>query len=746
MAFISSVIAGCSGGGGSNSATGPTISFPQQVQSKSTFGYVNVAKTALKFNETTTASATFTKTDGSPVPGIQVLFSTTTGILTPANGVVMTDSSGIATIQLTVGNTSGQGQITASASVDNQQVTKIGQFNVILPTLKLANLAFVDKPSNTIDYGSTIGVTVDVTDENGLPYTSTSVDVTFTSTQTALGKATISPSVPTVNGKAAATYKALTAVGLDTITATIAGSAKSINLTINFLSAGSIAFISASPTNIGLKGMGGAGIGETSTVTFKVVDTSGAPKANQPITFTLNTKVGGISMGGSEPIGSGNPVTSSTGPDGTASIIVQSGIYNTPVRVTASTIVNGETKSTQSDNLVISTGVPAQDGFSISMSKFNTESFNYDGETTTITARLSDHFRNPVPNGTAVTFTTSGGSIQPSCVTVAGACSVTWTSQAPRPSSGRVAILAYAVGEEAFTDKNSNGVADPGEFTDTTGAFRDDNENGIWDPATEPAIPFNNPSGYDPADGKYNGVLQGTTSLGAPRSKHVFSNVFHIMGTSTVGSFIPSTYILEPAITSQPTSTALAFMLKDANGNAMPAGTKVVASPNADSPLTWQPGLTDTTPYTVPDSTSNVGTIFAVTMKNASTYTSSENIMFTVTTPKGISTTIPVTFTWTSRLLLSVDNDAPSFSATDKKGANQTINITGGKPPFTVTNNNPVDIAATLTSSGYKYLVSMTLRRDPPTVVAPALPVPINTNISVSDANGAVALITLTYY
>ena len=85
------------------------------------------------------------------------------------------------------------------------------------------------------------------------------------------------------------------------------------------------------------------------------------------------------------------------------------------------------------------------------------------------------------------------------------------------------------------------------------------------------------------------------------------------MGTSSVGSLTPSTSILEPASTSLPATTSLIFTLKDGHGNAMPAGTKVVASPNADSPLTWQPALSDTTPYTVPDSTSNVGTSFAIT-------------------------------------------------------------------------------------------------------------------------------------
>ena len=117
-----------------------------------------------------------------------------------------------------------------------------------------------------------------------------------------------------------------------------------------------------------------------------------------------------------------------------------------------------------------------------------------------LTARLADHFRNPVPDGTVVNFTTEGGSIVASCQTTPGACSSTMTSQAPRlATDNRVTVLAYAVGEESFIDLNGNGVADlvPNEMLDINGkstdmpeAFRDDNENGVRD-ATETFIDFN---------------------------------------------------------------------------------------------------------------------------------------------------------------------------------------------------------------------------------------------------------------
>lgn len=771
VVILCAVVTGCGSSSGSNSATGSTITVSG---STSTLGAVSISKAALQFNESTTASATFTKADGTPASGIQVLFTTTTGILNPVNGVVTTGNNGTATIQLTSGSTSGQGQITGTATVDNHQVSKTALFSVNLPALKLANLSFVSNPTATIDYGSTVGLTVDVTDENGVLFTSPAVEVTFTSTQAASGKATISSPVQSVDGKVSTSYKALTALGSDTITATIAGSSKTLNLSINPLTAGSIAFISASPKTIGLKGMGGAGIQETSSVTFKVVDTSGLPKPNQPITFSLNTKLGGISMLGSEPFGSGNEVTSSTDQNGTATIIVQSGTISTPVRVTASTTVNGTKISTQSDQLVVSTGVPAQDGFSISMSKFNSESWNYDGVANAVIVRLTDHFHNPVPKGTAIYFTTEGGAIEPSCNTEdinptidsssnalvcpitseKGMCCVVWKSQSPRPADGRATILAYAVGEEAFLDFNGNGLADSGEFTNISEAYRDDNESATFNSGVETYVDFNSDNTFNAADTNYNGVLQGTAYVTASKSKHIFSNVVHIMGSSYAGSLIPSTTTLDPALNYlSPSSKSIEFILKDAKGNPMPVGTEVKTNWASyylnfyyANSLDWSPQISGTNAYVVPDSISKNGSKFVLTISNRSTYGAESDILFTVTTPKGNTTDIPVTFKWNG-IPMYIDPVAGSFGASAKAGQSKDFYINGGNPPFTVSSSS-IDIAAGLTvdTSYYAFKLSASLSRDAPTVVAPGEPEQKTATITVTDKNNIQKDIVITYY
>jgi hypothetical protein len=354
---------------------------------------------------------------------------------------------------------------------------------------------------------------------------------------------------------------------------------------------GSIEFVSATtipPTNpatISLKGTGGV---ETAQVQFKVVDTGGNPVSGKTVTFALSTTVGGITL---------TPTPSVATSDAAGLVVtnVNAGTVSTPVRVTATTsgATPGSTLTTQSNGLTITTGIPAQDSFSLSATKLNPEFRDVDGNTTVLTARLADHFRNPVPDGTVVNFTAEGGSIVASCQTSGGACSVTMTSQAPRPVDGRVTVLAYAVGEESFIDLNGNGVADSlsemvdinGISTDMPEAFRDDNENGVFDPLTETFIDFNQKNGFDPPDGKYSGVLCDSAATPAfcatTKSIHVRRSIVIVFSGSTafVSKISPVGIIdlkggcgpgATPGLTTQ-----VDLRIVDEVGNPMPVGTSV---------------------------------------------------------------------------------------------------------------------------------------------------------------------------
>ncbi len=257
---------------------------------------------------------------------------------------------------------------------------------------------------------------------------------------------------------------------------------------------GAIEFVSATPSTIALRNTGGTGLTEFSTVQFRIIGTDGRPMTNRVVNFSLNTNIGGIDL---------DPTTFTTGSDGLATTTLQAGSIPTSIRVTATsqmTDINDtvQTIFTQSDQLVVSTGIPDQNSMSIAVSELNPEAWNLNGTEVTVTARLADHFNNMVPDGTAVYFTAEGGAIQPSCFTENGTCNVTWRSQSPKPADHRVTILATAIGNETFHDTNSDGrysLADGEPFADTNGnglydePFQDDNTNGIFD---EPFLVQNN--------------------------------------------------------------------------------------------------------------------------------------------------------------------------------------------------------------------------------------------------------------
>jgi hypothetical protein len=242
----------------------------------------------------------------------------------------------------------------------------------------------------------------------------------------------------------------------------------------------------------------------------------------------------------------------------------------------------------------------------VSATILNIEGRDFDGETTVLTARLADHFSNPVPDGTTVNFIAEGGSVVSFCSTVDGACSATMTSQEFRPANGRVTVLAYAIGEESFTDLDGDGLADKvnslsgttelldadGISTDMPEAFVDYNENGARD-GNEPFIDFDSSGTYNAADGDYNGVLcnvaagSSAGTCAASKAIHVRRNLVIVFsGSNPVFQFNPGSINLRPpafaACVDGTQFTApsqdVQITITDVNGNIMPAGTTVAFS------------------------------------------------------------------------------------------------------------------------------------------------------------------------
>jgi hypothetical protein len=133
---------------------------------------------------------------------------------------------------------------------------------------------------------------------------------------------------------------------------------------------------------------------------------------------------------------------------------------------------------------------------SISSTKYNLD-WGLDGDTTTIQIFIADTAGNPVPDGSIVQFSSEGGQVETSCKTsgvksgtsTISGCSVTFNTQDFRPLDGKVTIIAWMDGEEAYRDLNGNGRYDAGEpFIDSGRIFRDDDNSLSVSPADELVI------------------------------------------------------------------------------------------------------------------------------------------------------------------------------------------------------------------------------------------------------------------
>jgi len=550
-----------------------TIDFSTQGDDISVPGDINISVALVDANGNPTDTITsskpgrvIAKVNGISTPLI-VTFVTTVGEIPIATAI--TNDNDEASVDILAGGSLGAGSVTASISSGEtgQVLLVVGSSTVVMGSGDPFVEGVADISLAQISAGGTTVITVNIVDDQGALFTEP-VEVNFSSTcsSKSIPQAEISSPITTSNGTATSTYLAKGCTEDDPInvTANAGGINLSASTSVNVLAAdvGSIEFVSASPENISILGTGSLGGSESSVVKFRVLDTNSNPVNNQVVNFSLNTDVGGIQL---------IPNSATTNNEGIVQTVINSGTVATSVRVQATIDGSDPQIASQSSVLVVSTGIPDQDSFSLSASILNPEGWDRANTEVTVTARLSDAYNNPVPDGTAVSFTTEGGSIEPSCTTVNGTCNVTWFSAEPRPEGhvlahntddeynffinqpdvlhppeqfntlgqkfgGRATILATAIGEESFPDLNGNGRFDASEMaafagTNVSGnpydlkeAFVDHNEDGFYNPGETDAaeeiggelesfLDFDNNGNFTlyengkHNDGKYNGVL-----------------------------------------------------------------------------------------------------------------------------------------------------------------------------------------------------------------------------------------------
>jgi hypothetical protein len=523
---------GCGGGGGGGSSFYPDNGPNNNPNSLSLALYDPQGNAT----NTVTASApgTLKVRANNNAANVVINATTTIGTLSPASGTALTNNEGVATFLIEAGAERGAGTITADATINETAVTgnfafQVGDANLQIGYFDENNVFQPNKikiePESTLAAGGNAQFSVVVLDSNGQRVT-TAEKVKFTSGCIAGGQANINPvESQTVNGQASTLYTATGCSGTDEITASLIGTSAQAfgTLTVAGRETNAVNFVSAEPLLIVLKGTGGQNRDETSDVVFEVVDGTGVPLPGVTVSFSLTTYVGGLTL---------SKTSTLTDGDGQATVTLRAGDVATVVRVLA-TVDDGDGNpvTTVSDLLTVTTGLPDQNSISLSVGECGGESsfvvdagMNIDGLCRTLTVSMSDKFNNPVVDGTAAVFTTEYGSIESTCTTVGGTCSVEWRSQEPRfPTltdddyvvsfghnlgarcgsrageaipcaadlgeirGGRSTVVVTAIGEESFIDRNGNGIMDEDEkdlFQNIPEAFLDSNEDGVYTPAT----------------------------------------------------------------------------------------------------------------------------------------------------------------------------------------------------------------------------------------------------------------------
>jgi hypothetical protein len=420
----------------------------------------------------TTVSAALITSKKTPAPdGIVVSFTTDKGRFTTdgAKSATATTGDGTGTVLVPfISEPDVVGTATIVASVKGvAQSLQIALTGAGAPARIL-----LTSDATSISVGGTTGISAEVLDDKGNKVADGTA-VTFT---TSLAGTGITPSSTTTAGVAAAVFSAGTAAGIATVTATASPAVAAVSITIQPGSVGSLEFVSANPTAIGVIG---SPLPQQSTITFRALDRSGNPVADGTVvTFTI---ISGVS--GGEFVA---PVTAGT-TGGLASTILTSGTVSGPIRVRASvTIVDSvtgksTTYSSSSTNISIEGGPPSAFHFGVAPGFLNIAGQVTQGIICPVDAAVADHFGNPVPPGTAVSFFTNGGIISPQGATDehGDTPDVVIKTGAPLPyvgasidptdpRTGIATIIAITQGEEGFIDANGNGLFDgPQEFDST---------------------------------------------------------------------------------------------------------------------------------------------------------------------------------------------------------------------------------------------------------------------------------------
>ena len=423
--------------------------------------------------EGVSAQVKVTDQSGKGISGALVTFTVTGGVvLGSSNGAVLTNTNGEASISVKPENlnTNGAYQISAVADFDGTEAST----PALNFSLQATNIILVDltAASTQLESGGSTNITLKTQDAN-TKVNQNNVNVEFTAPCGKFEPATV---VSSNQGNVTTTYKAIGTDGkLCTGTQKILATGLNIpevgiDVSIKALEANSLVYTS-NKVNLGIRKSGSASSGQIEFTLYA----NGVPIADQDVLIEKVQAPEDLSF---VSFGNQNNKTIKSDSNGKVIVNLYPGDKPGPVEIRA-TLVSDKNVSAVSKNVSVSIGRVTQDGLSLSVSKNSLQNV-IDGDTATITARMVDRTRNPVPDGTVISFVSEGGKVEPNCSTVQGVCSVTLTTQEPRPLDNRVTVLAYVEGDKSFTDLDGDNLYTKGVdrlLSNIGSFFRDDNED-----------------------------------------------------------------------------------------------------------------------------------------------------------------------------------------------------------------------------------------------------------------------------
>ena len=423
--------------------------------------------------EGVSAQVKVTDQSGKGISGALVTFTVTGGVvLGSSNGAVLTNTNGEASISVKPENlnTNGAYQISAVADFDGTEAST----PALNFSLQATNIILVDltAASTQLESGGSTNITLKTQDAN-TKVNQNNVNVEFTAPCGKFEPATV---VSSNQGNVTTTYKAIGTDGkLCTGTQKISATGLNIpevgiDVSIKALEANSLVYTS-NKVNLGIRKSGSASSGQIEFTLYA----NGVPIADQDVLIEKVQAPEDLSF---VSFGNQNNKTIKSDSNGKVIVNLYPGDKPGPVEIRA-TLVSDKNVSAVSKNVSVSTGRVTQEGLSLSVSKNSLQNV-IDGDTATITARMVDRTRNPVPDGTVISFVSEGGKVEPNCSTVQGVCSVTLTTQEPRPLDNRVTVLAYVEGDKSFTDLDGDNLYTKGVdrlLSNIGSFFRDDNED-----------------------------------------------------------------------------------------------------------------------------------------------------------------------------------------------------------------------------------------------------------------------------